>query len=202
MTLAGVILQRVAALAAVLLVVSLVTFVITYVIPGDAAQMISGPRASAAQVELVRHRLGLDRPLPVQYGEYLHRLVVGDLGNSMASGRPVLTELTSRLPATFELMASALVVSVSCGVALGVLAALRRGTVWDQLIRFVSLCGNSWPTFCSGLILLLVFYARLGWLPPGGRLDPGLTPPAHVTGFLQANRLLPAMLCDTWSCRS
>ncbi len=190
MTLAGLLLKRVAALAAVLVVVSLVTFAIAYVIPGDPAQMISGPRASATQVEAVRHRLGLDRPLPVQYAEYLDRLAHGDLGVSMVTGRPVSSELISRAPATVELMASALMLSVTCGIALGVLAALRRGTLWDHLIRFLSLCGNSWPTFCSGLVLLLVFYARLGWLPPGGRLDPAIGVAPHITGFLLLDGLL------------
>ena len=190
MTVALVIIRRLAALAGVLVAVTLFTFVISNLIPGDPAQMMSGPRATRAQVDETRHRLGLDRPLPVQYAAYVGAMVHGDLGTSIATGRPVSEELLSRAPATLELMLLALVVSAGAGLAIGGVCALQAGRPIDTVLRLVAIGGVSTPVFWLGLVLLLVFYAGLGWLPPAGRLDPGMTSPQGVTGFYLLDSLI------------
>lgn len=176
--------RLVQALPAVLGII-IVTFVLTRALPGDPAAYFAGPAADAASIAEVRRQLGLDRSLPEQFVAYLGDLVTGNLGTSLSTGQPVLTELVTRLPASLELTLTALVLSVSVAVPLGVLAATRPNRWVDHLCRFVVTAGVSLPTFFTGLALVYVFYYLAGWAPaPMGRLDIISLPPEPVTGFL------------------
>jgi peptide/nickel transport system permease protein len=163
--------------------VSVICFVISRLIPGDPAQMMLGPRATPQAIAEMRSRLGLDQPVTTQYIQYMSDLLRGDFGVSIITRQPVLGELWSYIPATLELMLMAMVLSIVVGVPLGVLTALRRDTWVDNLGRGLAILGISAPTFWLGLMLMLLLYAELGWLPGSGRLDIGVTPPPHVTGL-------------------
>lgn len=175
--------KRMGFLVVVLLLVSVATFLMARVVPGDPAQVIAGPHASAATVKAIRHQMGLDQPLPVQYGQYIAGLARGDLGISTATQRPVAEDLLTYLPATLELVFYSFVIALMIGVPLGVLAAVKRDSKIDYLARIISLGGLSLPTFWFGLILILVFYADLGLLPSSGRLASTLPPPPYITGL-------------------
>lgn len=178
-----IVLRRLAMLVLVTFGVSVICFVISRLIPGDPAQMMLGPRATPQAIAEMRSRLGLDQPVTTQYIQYMSDLLRGDFGVSIITRQPVLGELWSYIPATFELMLMAMVLSIVVGVPLGVLTALRRDTWVDNLGRGLAILGISAPTFWLGLMLMLLLYAELGWLPGSGRLDIGVTPPPHVTGL-------------------
>lgn len=168
-----------------------VTFVIGRVIPIDPVLVIVGDKASAATYERVRLQLGLDKPLLVQYWAYLKKVVQGEFGNSVMTAHPVLSDLLHVFPATIELATLALVIGVVGGVPLGVYAAVNRGRWPDQVIRFFSLIGYSMPVFWLGLVGLLLFYAKLGWVEGPGRLDVGFDDVVPtVTGLLTIDSLL------------
>lgn len=167
-----------------LLGVIVVTFALTHLLPGDPAAYFAGPAATAASVEQTRHRLGLDHSLPQQFAAYVWRLFHGDLGQSLISGQPVLTDLAQRLPASLELTLGALVLAFAIGIPLGMQAALRPGGLIDRLCSAVSTLGQAMPTFFLGLLLVYVFYYLLDWAPaPLGRLDSIVSPPPSVTGL-------------------
>ncbi len=178
----AIIARRLGFLVLVMLGVTVITFTISHVVPGDAARMLAGPRATPAQLTRLRGELGLDRPVYVQYGRYVMQLLHGDLGKSIVTGRPISEELVSRVPATLELMLSALVVALLAGIPLGVLAAIRRGSWIDHLIRGFGALGISTPSFWLAPLMILFFYSWLNWLPGSGRLDA--SPPPSLTGFL------------------
>ncbi|MCE2911393.1 MAG: ABC transporter permease [Pseudomonadota bacterium] len=178
-----IVLRRLAMLVLVIFGVSVICFVISRLIPGDPAQMMLGPRATPQAIAEMRSRLGLDQPVTTQYIQYMSDLLRGDFGVSIITRQPVLGELWSYIPATLELMLMAMVLSIVVGVPLGVLTALRRDTWVDNLGRGLAILGISAPTFWLGLMLMLLLYAELGWLPGSGRLDIGVTPPPHVTGL-------------------
>ena len=170
---------------------TMVTFFIGRVIPIDPVLAIVGPKASNATYARVRAEIGLDLPLPVQYWRYLLKVLHGDFGTSVITSQPVLHDMLSVFPATLELAVSALLIGVVLGVPLGVVAATERGRWPDHLIRLVSLFGYSMPVFWLGLVGLLLFYARLGWVAGPGRIDVGyddLVP--TVTGLLTVDALL------------
>ncbi|MCW3836950.1 ABC transporter permease [Sphingomonas canadensis] len=182
--------QRLLMMIGVLFGVTLITFAISHIVPGDPAQMMAGPRAGAQAVAELRAQLGLDRPLYVQYLSFLGDLLQGDLGTSVVTRRPVLPELLSYFPATVELMLVSLAASVVLGVALGVAAAVYADRWPDHLLRLFAITGVSAPRFVTALLLMLFFYGQLNLLPGGGRLDPALTPPPTVTGMLLIDSLL------------
>lgn len=168
-----------------------VTFLLTRALPGDPAVYFAGPAADAASIQQVRESLGLDRSLPVQFMAYVGDLVTGDLGRSLSTGQPVVTDLAQRLPASLELSLSALLLALAIAVPLGVLAATRPDSWIDHLCRFVVTAGVSLPTFFTGLVLVYVFYFLLDWAPaPLGRLDFMYIPPPAVTGFFVIDALL------------
>ncbi|MDR3518809.1 MAG: ABC transporter permease [Azospirillaceae bacterium] len=175
--------RRLGFLILVVIGVSLITFAISHMIPGDPARLIAGDRASDAAVAAIRQKLGLDRPLYVQYGLYIAGFVQGDLGTSIRTGRPVAEDIIAFFPATLELVIAALMLSVLLGVPLGVASAVWRDRPIDHAVRSFAVIGISTPAFWLGLIVLLLFYGRLGWLPSGGAIDPLISPPAHYTGF-------------------
>lgn len=183
--------RRVFSLGFVVLGMSLLMFLIAHALPGDPARVAAGGReATADMIEHARKELGLDQPIVVQYGRYLRRLVQGDLGRSIVTQRRVWDDLAERFPATAELTLAAMFVTCVVGVPLGILAALRRGTVFDHLSRAITLIGVSMPVFWLGLVGILLFYVVLGWLPAGARMSYQLTPPVEVTGLYTIDSLL------------
>lgn len=168
-----------------------VTFFIGRVIPIDPVLAIVGDKASAETYARVKAEIGLDQPLPVQYWRYLTKVVHGDFGNSVVTSRPVLEDMLQVFPATLELALLALLIGVVAGVPMGVVAATHRGRWQDQAIRLVSLLGYSIPVFWLGLVGLLLFYAKLGWVGGPGRLDVAFDDiVAPVTGMLTIDSLL------------
>ncbi|MFM2482130.1 ABC transporter permease [Celerinatantimonas sp. YJH-8] len=182
--------QRSWGLILVMFGVCLITFIISHLIPGDPARLLAGDRASAEMVAHIRHQLGLDLPLYQQFIHYLNELVHGDLGTSIRTGQPVLTDLKTFFPATLELAFSALLIAIFIGVPLGVISAVYRNRLLDHLVRLLSVVGISTPAFWLGLGAIVLFYGNLGWFPGGGRLESWLTPPAHVTGMYTVDALL------------
>jgi ABC-type dipeptide/oligopeptide/nickel transport system permease component len=171
--------------------VVIVTFLLTRVLPGDTAAYFAGPAATPQSIEEIRKSLGLDRPLPEQFVRYLKDLVRGDLGNSLTTGQPVIKEITTRLPASAELTLLGLIVSVAVAVPLGILAAVKQGSIIDHACRIVATAGVSLPVFFTGLLLVYVFYFLVGWAPaPLGRLDIFYSPPPNVTGFFLVDSLI------------
>lgn len=164
--------------------VVIVTFLLTRALPGDPAAYFAGPAATTEAIEQIRVKLGLDRPLPLQFVDYVSNLAQGDLGQSLTTGQPVAVEIRNRLPASAELTFLGLALAVCGAIPLGVLAALRPGSAIDQACRVVATAGVSLPVFFTGLLLIYAFYYRLGIAPaPLGRLDVFSTVPPHVTGF-------------------
>ena len=171
--------------------VVVITFLLTRALPGDPAAYFAGGAATQEAVDQVRAQLGLDRPLPEQFFQYVAGLARGDLGLSLTTGQPVLQELLQRLPASLELVLLSLVLACAIAIPLGVLAATRPGSWIDQLCRVVTTAGVSLPTFFTGLLLSYVFYFLLGWAPsPLGRLNPMFSPPDQVTGLYLIDALL------------
>jgi peptide/nickel transport system permease protein len=166
--------RRLILLLPTLLGLSLVSFVLLRLIPGDPVQVMLGEHATAAQIQRFRAERGLDQPLPVQYLRYAGGLVRGDWGRSIKTNQPVLDELAQRLPATVELGLAALFLSCLAGIPLGILAAHRRHPVLDLLATGSALAGVSIPLFWLGLLLAYLFGYQLGWLPPSGRSTIGM----------------------------
>jgi peptide/nickel transport system permease protein len=159
---------RLAQAVGILIGVAAITFVLLYLVPADPARQIAGRSATHEAVEMVRHELGLDRPLYVQFAEYLWRLAHGDLGRSYIQRTDVTTLLLSRLPATLWLLLGAIVCELAIGITAGIIAATRRGRAVDRLVMVLAFAGVSTPQFLIAIILLYVFAASLGWFPIGG----------------------------------
>ena len=178
-----------------------VTFLLTRALPGDPAAFFAGPAATQQAIEEIRARLGLDKSLPEQFLFYVRDLARGDLGMSLTSGQPVLSDLLARLPASLELTLGGLALAVAVALPLGVLAATRPGSWVDHLARLLTTAGVSLPIFFTGLLLVYVFYYLLGWAPaPLGRLDTFSTPPRHVTGFFLVDSALAGDASLFWAC--
>lgn len=165
--------------------VTLVTFTLTTLVPGDpiAAALGEGAASNPATVEAYVERHGLDKPLPQRYLIYMTHLVQGDLGTSLHTGRAVLSDLGAVIPATVEVAFAAILLSLAVALVLGTLAAYRRGRVTDQIVRVVSLIGLSVPMFWLAIMTYLLFFLRLGIAPGSGRLSPRLSPPPKITGL-------------------
>jgi peptide/nickel transport system permease protein len=161
-------LKRLVQSVLILIGVSIVTFVILFALPADPARQVAGRTASPQQVEEVRHQLGLDLPLPAQYGRYLGKLVQGDLGRSYVQRSQVTELIGARLPASLLLMLGAIVCELLIGLTIGSVAAFRRNTGFDQGVMVGALFFVSTPQFLVAYVLLYVFGAWLGWLPLSG----------------------------------
>jgi ABC-type dipeptide/oligopeptide/nickel transport system permease component len=181
---------------ATLLGVVCITFTISNVIPADPASLIAGESASPQQVAAVRARLGLDRPLPEQLVAYVGRLLHGDLGSSIFTSRPIIEDLKSRLPATIELALSALFLSIVIGIPVGVVAALRRGSLLDHVVRIVTVSGFAVASFWLAIMLQLLLVMELDLLPLSGRIE--VTPPPRVTGLLIVDSIMAGNGTALW----
>jgi peptide/nickel transport system permease protein len=162
------ILRRLLWMVVVLWAIATLTFGAIFLSPVDPARSYAGARAPEAVVERTRVQLGLDQPLWVQYERYLSRLVRGDLGESLSTGKRVTTSIREALPNTIKLAIAALILEIAIGVPLGLAAALRRGQVTDRAVLLFSLLGVATPSFVLGLLLLYVLAFQLGWFPLGG----------------------------------
>lgn len=187
--------RRILATIPVVLGVTLITFVLGQLMPGDPARMVAGQFANSEQVEAVRERLGLDRPILVQYGIYLSRLLQGDLGISFSSQQTVARELQTFFPATLELTGLAMLMTVVIGIPLGVLTGSRRSPFLNSTVLFLSLVGVGLPVFWAGLMFQLIFSGRLDLLPLDGRLSTMVLPPPSITNMYT----IDALLAGQWS---
>jgi len=165
--------RRLLAAVPTVLGVMAVVFLVIHLIPGDPASAMLGENATTQQLVETRHLLGLDRPLPVQFLQFIGRYAEGNFGHSIRTQRAVVVEITSRAVFTIELAAGGMLVTVLLGVPLGVLAATRRGSLADLAVLVASMAGIAAPVFWIGLLLSLVFATKLGWLPSigAGRAD-------------------------------
>lgn len=185
------VLTRVGLMVPTLFGVTLITFVMTYLLPGNPALVKAGPLATPEHIAEMERRMGLDQPVHVQYWRYLRGVLRGDLGESATTGRAVTRDFFQRVPATLELTLASLLVAVVAGVPLGVVAALRRDGPIDHLGRLLGVGGVAMPTFWTGLLALYVFFYMLGVAPPPlGRLSPGVSAPAAITGLYTVDALL------------
>ena len=185
------IIKRVTMAIPSLIGVVIVTFLLTRMLPGDPAAYFAGPAATPQAIQEVRAKLGLDKPLIQQFGSYIFDLAHGNLGSSLTTGQPVITELRTRLPASAEVTLLGLLVSIAIALPLGILAATRPNSLLDHACRIISTAGVSLPVFFTGLILVYVFYYLLGWAPaPLGRLDVFYVTPPQVTGFYLIDSLI------------
>ncbi|MGX1100016.1 ABC transporter permease subunit [Amorphus sp. MBR-141] len=170
--------------------VSIVTFAFIRVLPGDPILLLAGERSvDPARYLQLEHLLGFDRPLIVQYWDYLWGILHGDFGTSLVTKRPVLEEFLARFPATLELSICAMIFAIVLGIPAGVFAAVRRGSVYDQSIMTTALVGYSMPIFWWGLLLIILFSVTLGWTPVSGRISLMYYFP-QVTGFMLIDSLL------------
>ena len=164
----GYVLRRLIQSALILLGVAFITFFLLFVLPADPVRQIAGRSATPETVENIRQQLGLDQPFLVQFGRYLGGLVQGDLGRSYLQKSQVAELIAARLPATLLLMLGAIGCELVIGLGMGILAALRRGTIVDQALMMTSFVTVSAPQFVVSLLLLYVFAVKLGWFPIGG----------------------------------
>ncbi len=192
------IVRRLLFLVLVLFGLSLITFGLSRVIPGDPARLVAGPRSSAESVAKIREQYGFDDPLPQQYVRYMKGILTLDLGDSTSTRRPVTEDLKQYLPATAELAFAAFVLSLIAGLPLGVLSAVRPNSIIDNIGRLVSISGLAMPSFWLALMLQFLFFSKLGWLPDGQRLPIGVEPPGQITSFYTVDALLHGDLHLFW----
>ena len=174
---------------ATMLAVSVVVFIVLRLLPADPVAMLLPPNASQADVQIMRHSLGLDRPLPVQYLHWLGDLARGQLGNSLQTGQPVASLILHALPTTLQLLAGGLLLGVLGGVGTGIFAFLKRDTRAEQVAEVANGLALSIPDFLWGILLMLAFGIGLRWLPFVGPLDGRYTVVGH-TGFLLLDALI------------
>ena len=185
--------RRLIQLLPVLFGVSVLVFFGMHLIPGDVVLVLLGEKASAAELERLRHQLGLDQPVYIQYLRFVADALRGDFGVSIRTRQPVIWEIQQALPVTIELSLAALTFAVVLGITIGVISARRPHSALDTGAMVFVLIGVSMPVFWTGILLLLVFGGILGWLPLGGILDTALTI-RRITGM----PILDAMLQGNW----
>jgi dipeptide transport system permease protein len=186
----GFFLRRLAQVVPTFLGITLLVFALIHLIPGDAVEALSGEHGmDPERYARLLHEFGLDRPLYVQYFDYLWSVLHGDLGRSIVTHEPVLSEFRTLFPATLELSFCAILLAVVIGLPAGILAALKRNTVLDYSVMGISLTGYSMPIFWWALLLILLFSVTLGWTPVSGRIDILYDLPP-VTGFMLIDSLI------------
>lgn len=195
------VLRRLGAMVLLLLGITLVTFVLTALVPENPAVAALGPVQGENPVAVHEWdvKYGFNRPLPVHYAIYIWQVLHGNLGISQTTGNPVSSELAKAIPATVELGLCSIVIALTVGTALGVVAAMRRGRFVDQLLRVLSLAGISVPQFVLAFLALYLFFYRLGWLPGGGQLSATVSPPPTITGIYTLDALLSGQWATFWN---
>lgn len=193
-SLASYLVRRILYMFIVILGISTIVFFITRILPGDPVGAILGPQAPPDVIDRIRKEYGFDKPIYIQYIDFISGLIRGDLGRSISTNRPVIDDIKERFPATFELATASMIVALAIGVPLGVISAIKKDSPADHAIRFITLFGVSMPVFWLGLMLLLIFYYILGILPGPGRLDPYIAEPPRVTGLLTIDSLIAGNL--------
>lgn len=188
--------KRIASALVILFLDVVLVFSLVHLTPGDPATMIvGGEMAAMGDVEVVRQQLGLDKPLHTQFFNYFGGLLRGDMGSSYFSNEPIIRMMIARIPMTFTLALVAMLIGLVIAIPSGILAAVKRGSVWDQWFMFLAMFGVSMPAFWLALILMLIFAVELGWFPVVGYVslfeNPGgwvrhLTLPALTIGFAQS----------------
>jgi peptide/nickel transport system permease protein len=184
--------QRAFVSAVTLFLITVIVFTGVRLIPGDPARVMAGTEADEAGLEEVREKYGLKDPIPLQYARWLGLLLTGDLGESIRTREPVTRILAIKLPITLQLAGAALLVALAIALPTGVLAAVRRNTVWDYLASGLSLFGVSIPNFWLGIMLILLLSVRLGWLPASGFVPLFEDPVANARRML-----MPALVLGT-----
>ena len=190
--------KRILWLVVVLIGLSVITFYLSRMVPGDPASLYLGPRAKPEQVEYLRTQMGLDKPLYVQFLYYWRDLIHGDLGESLRTHRPVITGIIDHLPASLELMFCAILIATLVGIPLGAISAKKENTLIDHMSRVFSVANVSLPTFWLAMLAQIIFFKWLGLLPVGGRIDTvvGLVNPIQkITGFY----ILDSLLTGNWT---
>jgi len=176
-------------MAFVLFGVLVISFVLIYIVPGDPVGAIN-PQAPPWLIEKIRREWGFDRPLYEQFTTYLWKLLHGDLGKSVMTTQPVTYDLIRFFPATIELATVSMIFAVAMGIPLGIISAVKKDTILDHFARIFAIFGISVPVYWLGVVMLIIFYYYLGWMPGPGRLDPYVTVPPRVTGFLLIDCLI------------
>src|SRR5689334_8518226 len=184
--------RRLVALVLLLVGITFVVFVLTQLVPSNAAATNLGEQAAGdpEAVAAFKHHYGLDKPLPLHYLIYLGHLVQGDFGQSSLTHEAVTHDLGQFIPATAELAFYSIVIASFFGIAFGVISAMRRNKATDHALRVASLGGISMPTFWIALVALYVGFYKLGWFPGAERLDAGTQPPPHHTGLYTVDALV------------
>ncbi len=183
------VLQRLALTVPMMFILLTLVFYFLRAAPGDPVAQILGER-NAQFADVIRKQLGLDRPLYIQYFDYLRRIFTGDMGASLFTGRPVAEDIAHRLPATIELTVASMAVAIVVGVLLGVVSATRRDRPADIASRLTAAVLYNTPIFWFGIIMQLIFAVGLGWFDVGGRLDARLPLPPTITGLYTVDSLL------------
>lgn len=183
------IVRRLLLLIPVLFGVSLATFVVMHSFTTDPATIILGEHATADRVAALREELGLNKPIYVQFADYLSGALKGDLGKSVITKTSIAAELMKRFPATVELAVSAVIIASILGILLGVVSAVRQNSLWDYGSMGVALLGVSMPIFWLGLMMIILFSVTLGWLPASGRITIGMAP-EDITGLYLVDALI------------
>ncbi len=191
------VLRRAVALVPQLLAISIVTFVLARLLPGDPVGLILGPLATPESLAHLRAEMHLDQPFYIQYWYYLTALLTGDFGRSWSTSDSVWNDLIARVPATMELITYSLILALVMGVSIGIVTAFRQGGWIDRTTRIYGLLAGAIPDFWLGLLLIFFFYFELRIFPaPLGRLDPFLSPPTHFTGMYT----IDSLLTGNWEC--
>jgi peptide/nickel transport system permease protein len=186
----------------ILLLVTVMVFSLIHLIPGDVATVVLGQEATPAAKVALRHRLGLDKPLPVQYASWLGNVLHGNLGDSLTDGTPVMTEIKQRLPVTAELALASFIVAILIAIPSGIVSAVYRGKAADYAATLFAFLGMSVPGFWLAMLMIILFALRLGWLPSSGFVpftqDPAanlraMILPAFATGVRESAVLMRMM---------
>src|SRR6056297_685272 len=189
------IIKRLFLMVIVLFGVACIVFFIAHVIPADPVTALLGGNAPDEVIERMEEKLGYNRPLIVQFGDFMSGAVVGDFGESLRTNNPVIQDINNYFPATLELTIFAMLIAITLGLILGILSAVHRNKLIDHFSRIFSIIGVSMPVFWTGLLLLLLFYYKLGILPGAGRIGFFSSPPNHITGMY----LLDSILTGNWA---